>query len=117
MDDSNDTKIVKREEITLMDILEKAGPLVKDWQESEVSKLKISLEMNNQALANDFKFKKFLVWALGIGLLVIIGLSVYLFSNNKDGIASNLLTITLTGIISFIGGYGLGKSNLPTSPE
>ncbi len=112
MNEIKNTSSSKNEDISLLDLIEKAGPLLKEWQNTEVEKMNVSMELSKEALKEEFKFKKFLIRSLGLGLFMIIALSLYLFVNNKDTIASNLLTITLTGVISFIGGYGLGKSNV-----
>jgi len=99
---------------TLSEILEKGAPRIKTWQEGEAAKATIETAIEREFIAADYKFKRLLILVFGIGMLAVLSLRTYLFIVNKDTIAANLLTITLTGVISFLGGFGLGKSSTGT---
>lgn len=98
-------------ETSITDLIEKAVPLVKAWQEGEVKKVIANSEIEKHYVITEYRFKRFLIIVLGIGMGLVLGLCTYLFFTNKDVIAGNILTITITGVISFIGGFGLGKSS------
>lgn len=92
------------------DLVELAKPLIEVYQKAKFEQQKQLLDFELKALEHESKQNKLLVNYLFIIALVILGISIYLFIQNRDSTAMSLMQLVISlGAVAF-GAYYWGKS-------
>lgn len=92
------------------DLVELAKPLIEVYQKSKFDQQKQLLDFEMKALEETTKQNKLLVNYFFYIALIILGISIYLFVDNRDDTAFNLIQLAISlGAVAF-GAYHWGQN-------
>lgn len=102
-------------QLNINDIVELAKPLIEVYQKSKFDQQKQLLDFELKAIEHESKQNKLLVNYLFIIALIILGISIYLFIENRDSTAMGLMQLVISlGAVAF-GAYQWGKNRKTVS--
>lgn len=92
------------------ELVELAKPLIEIYQQSKFNQQKQLIDFELKALKETSKQNKLLINYVFVIALIILGISLYLFIENRDDSAMNLIQFVISlGAVAF-GAYQWGKS-------
>lgn len=92
------------------DLVEIAKPLIEVYQKSKFDQQKQLLDFEMKALEETTKQNKLLINYFFYIALIILGISIYLFVDNRDDTAFNLIQLAISlGAVAF-GAYHWGQN-------
>jgi len=97
--------------ISLSKLLNYLTPAIAEWKKGELEAKRLEIDFEKDIIDKEIKLRKHSYWGIFIIVLVILGISVYLFSANKDNYALDIIKLAVTIGGAMIGGYGLAKSH------
>lgn len=100
------------ESFSMEKLIKLASPLMKEWSRGEVEKKKIESDEYIYVFDKNHGLKRYAIRGVMVFLFLIFCLSTFLFISNKDKIAADILMVTITAVISFMGGFGVAKSQV-----
>lgn len=92
------------------DIVELAKPLIEVYQKSKFDQQKQLLDFEIKALEETTKQNKLLINYFFYIALIILGISIYLFVENRDDTAFNLIQLAISLSAVAFGAYHWGQS-------
>lgn len=97
------------------DLVELAKPLIEVYQKSKFDQQKQLLDFELIAIEHESKQNKLLISYLFYLALIILGISVYLFIENRDDSAMNLIQFVISLSATAFGAYQWGKNRKSVS--
>ncbi len=94
------------EQITLPDLIQMAQPLIKSYTQSQLEHQKQELEYNLRAIQIQAKQNKVLIWGFFFVSLIVLGIALYLYIQNRDSAATNLIQLMVALGGAAFGSYG-----------
>jgi hypothetical protein len=97
------------QQVSFEQLLELAGPLVKEYFDHEERQQTRELEYDTKALHEEIAWRKLLLMSGGVLALAVFGLAGFLFNAGKDQAAFDLIQLVVAIAGAAFGGYGVAR--------
>lgn len=98
------------DKINLNQLFQSALPLMKMWKDAEKEQQEADIEFEKYVFKRLNINSRILIICIFVVIIFILFISLYLFQNNKETIAMDLIKLAITVGGAIFGGYGWAKA-------